>query len=153
MNIMEFLDNSSVHYDLSEHIPVFGAQKIAQAEHEPGKFVAKPVIVKVDGRNMMFVLPACYKIDLKAIKELLGAKKVDLVEENELSTIFEDCELGAEPPFGNLYNLPVIMDKALTSDDHIMFQAGTYDHAIRLNMDDYRKLVEPKILDFSYHMR
>jgi len=69
-----------------------------------------------------------------------------------MMTMFEDCDLGAEPPFGNLYDLPVIIDKALIDDDHIIFQAGSHDRAVRMSMDDYRKLVEPKVLDFSYHM-
>ena len=152
MKVKEFLDDSSVSYDVMEHIPVFTAQQMAQIEHEPGKYVAKPVIVKVDGKNIMCVLAACYKINLGELKKQLGAETIELVDEKELGEIFEDCELGAEPPFGNLYNLPVIMDKALTSDDHIIFQDGSHDHAIKLNMEDYRKLVEPKVMDFSYHM-
>ena len=152
MRVRKFLDDSSVCYDVMEHVPVFTAQQMAAIEHEPGRYVAKPVIVKVDGKNIMCVLSACCKIDLGEIKKQLGATNTELTDERELSEIFDDCELGAEPPFGNLYDLPVIMDKALACDDHIIFQAGTHDHAIRLNMDDYRKLVEPKILDFSYHM-
>jgi Ala-tRNA(Pro) deacylase len=114
--------------------------------------VAKPVIIKADGKYLMCVLSACCKIDLGALKSQLGAKSVDLAEEKEIGSIFDDCELGAEPPFGNLYDLPVVMDKALEKDDHITFQAGTHEKAIRMSMDDYRKLVEPKLLDFSYHM-
>jgi Ala-tRNA(Pro) deacylase len=152
MRVHDFLNDSSVSYYVKEHIPAFTAQQIASVEHEPGKYVAKPVIVKVDGKIIMCVLAACYKIDLGALKEQLGAKKVELADEKEIGEIFDDCELGAEPPFGNLYDLPVIMDKALAGDDHIVFQAGTHDHAIKLGMDDYRRLVEPTIMQFSYHM-
>ena len=152
MRVTEFLNDLSVSYEVMEHKPAFTAQQIAALEHEPGKYVAKPVIIKVDGEFMMCVLAACYKIDLGALKNQLGAGKVELADENEIGEIFEDCDLGAEPPFGNLYNLPVIMDKALEDDDHILFQAGTHEQAIRMNMDDYRKLVTPKVLDFTYHM-
>lgn len=152
MRVHDLLNDSSVSYDVMEHVPAFTAQQIASVEHEPGKFVAKPVIVKADGKRIMCVLAACYKIDLGALKEQLGAKKVELADEREIEEIFDDCELGAEPPFGNLYDMPVIMDKALTKDDHIIFQAGTHDHAIKLRMDDYRRLVEPKVMEFSYHM-
>ena len=152
MQVQEFLKNSSVNYEILEHPPVFTAQQIAAIEHEPGKYVAKPVIVKIDGKYIMCVLPACCKIDLGKLKKELGAKNVELADEKEVGEIFDDCELGAEPPFGNLYDLPVILDKSLVSDDHIIFQAGTHDHAIRLGMDDYRKLVEPSVMDFSYHM-
>ena len=152
MRVKEFLDESAVSYDLTEHPPAFTAQQIAAAEHEPGKYVAKPVIVKADGNYMMCVLAACNKIDLGALKSRLGAKHVELALEKEIGELFDDCELGAEPPFGNLYDLPVIMDKALEKDDHITFQAGSHDQAIRMSMDDYRKLVKPKVLEFSYHM-
>ena len=152
MQITEYLDKSAIQYEVSEHEPTFTAQEMAAVEHEPGKYVAKPVIVKADGKNIMCVLAACYKIDLGALKKQLGAKSVDLTDEKEIASVFEDCELGAEPPFGNLYDMPVIMDKALEKDDHITFQAGTHDKAIRIDMDDYRKLVKPKVLGFSYHM-
>ena len=152
MRVIEFLDKSAVRYEVSEHPPVFTAQQMAAVEHERGQYVAKPVIIKADGKFLMCVLSACYKIDLGALKSQLGAKSVDLAEEMEIGKIFEDCELGAEPPFGNLYDLSVVMDKALEKDDHITFQAGTHEKAIRMSMDDYRKLVEPKVLEFSYHM-
>jgi Ala-tRNA(Pro) deacylase len=152
MRVKDFLDKSAVRYEMSEHPPAFTAQQIAAVEHEPGKYVAKPVVIKADGKFIMCVLAACYKIDLGALKKQLGAKSVDLADENEIGNIFDDCELGAEPPFGNLYDLPVIMDKALEKDDHIMFQAGTHDTAIRMSMKDYQTLVKPKLLEFSYHM-
>ncbi len=152
MRVIEFLDKSAVRYEVSEHPPAFTAQQMAAVEHEQGKYVAKPVIIKADGKYIMCVLAACYKIDLGALKSQLGAKSVELAEEKEIGNIFEDCELGAEPPFGNLYDLPVVMDKALEQDDHITFQAGTHEKAIRMSMDDYQKLVELKVLEFSYHM-
>ena len=152
MPVLEYLKESGIKYELKEHKPTFSAQQMAAAEHEPGKFVAKPVIVKVDGKFMMCVLAACYKVDLRALKSQLGAKSVELAEEEEVGRIFGDCELGAEPPFGNLYDIPTIMDKALEADDHIMFQAGSHDKAVRIKMADYRKLTSPKVLEFSYHL-
>ncbi|MHC4324485.1 MAG: aminoacyl-tRNA deacylase [Planctomycetota bacterium] len=151
MRVTEYLDKSAIHYEVSEHPPAFTAQQMAAVEHEPGRYVAKPVIIKADGEYIMCVLAACYKIDLGALKSQLGAKSVELAEEKEIGDIFDDCELGAEPPFGNLYDLPVVMDKALEQDDHITFQAGTHEKAIRMSMEDYRKLAGPKVLDFSYH--
>jgi Ala-tRNA(Pro) deacylase len=152
MRVTEFLDKSAVHYEVSEHAPAFTSQQMAAVEHEQGRYVAKPVIIKADGKYLMCVLSACYKIDLGALKSQLGARSVDLATEKEIGSIFDDCDLGAEPPFGNLYDLPVIMDKALDKDDHITFQGGAHDKAIRMSMEDYRKLVEPKVLEFSYHM-
>jgi Ala-tRNA(Pro) deacylase len=152
MSVTAFLDEAKVKYEVTKHKPAFTAQQVAAAEHEPGKFVAKPVIVKVDGQYMMCVLAACYKIDLGALKKQLGAKAVELVGEKDIEKMFPDCELGAEPPFGNLYDLPTIMDKALEKDEHIMFQCGSHEKAIRMKMADYRKLVKPNVLEFSYHV-
>jgi len=151
MTVIDFLDKSGVKYEVTEHKPAFTAQRMAAAEHEPGKYVAKPVIIRADNKYLMCVLAACYKIDLGALKKRLGAKKVELAEEKDMGKIFGDCELGAEPPFGNLYDLPTIMDKALEADDHITFQAGSHDKAIRMSMADYIKLAKPKVLEFSYH--
>jgi Ala-tRNA(Pro) deacylase len=152
MQVTEFLDKSGVNYEVSEHKPAFTAQRMAAVEHEPGKNVAKPVIVKADGKYVMCVLSASCKVDLRALKSQLGAKKVEMAEEKDMGKIFGDCELGAEPPFGNLYDLPTIMDKALEKDEHIMFQASSHEKAIQMSMADYQKLVKPKILEFSYHI-
>jgi len=150
MEVVKFLDESGVKYELTQHEPAFTAQRMAAATGEPGRYVAKPVIVRVDGKNMMCVLPASRKIDMDALKSKLGAKSVELLGEKDIGQIFGDCELGAEPPFGNLYDLPTIMDKSLEKDEHIMFQGGTHDKAIRISMADYRRLVSPKVLEFSY---
>ena len=152
MGVIEFLDKSKVKYKVTKHKAAFTAQQMAAEVHEPGKYVAKPVIVKVDGDYVMCVLPACYNADLKALKKQLKAKSVELAKEKELGKLFGDCELGAEPPFGNLYGLPTIMDKTLEADDHIMFQCGTHKKAMRMSMSDYRRLVEPKILEFGRHV-
>jgi len=152
MEVLEFLKKSGVRYEVTEHKPAFTAQSMAAVEHEPGKYVAKPVIVKADGKYVMCVVSANHKIDLRTLKSQLPAKSVELATEEDMEKIFGDCELGAEPPFGNLYDLPTIMDKALEGDDHIMFQGGTHEKAIRISMDDYRKLVAPKLLEFSYHI-
>ena len=152
MEVIKFLKKSGVKYEVTKHKPAFSAQEMAAVEHEPGKYVAKPVVVKADGKYVMCVLSACYKIDMGALKKQLGAKKVSLAEEKEMGKLFDDCDIGAEPPFGNLYDLPTIIDKALEKDDHITFQAGSHEKAIRMSMDDYRKLVNPQVLEFSYHV-
>ncbi|MFH1370707.1 MAG: YbaK/EbsC family protein [Planctomycetota bacterium] len=152
MQVLEYLKKAGVKCEVKEHKPTFSAQQMAAAEHVPGKFVAKPVIVKADGKFVMCVLAACYKVDLGALKKQLGAKSVELAEEEEVGRLCGDCELGAEPPFGNLYDIPTLMDKALEADDHIVFQAGLHDKAVRITMADYRKLAKPRILEFSYHI-
>ncbi len=152
MRVTDFLDESGVSYEVTEHRPAFTAQQIAAEEHEPGKYVAKPVIIRADGQLMMCVLPAPNKADMGALKSQLGVQDVELVEEKEIADMFPDCELGAEPPFGNLYDMPTILDKTMQDDDHILFQAGTHEQGIRLSMKDYIYLVKPHVLDFSYHV-
>jgi Ala-tRNA(Pro) deacylase len=150
MGILEFLAQAGVSYDVSQHAPVFSAQKMAAVEHEPGQYVAKPVVVKADDRYIMCVLPASRKVDLLKLKKHLDAQLVDLAAEADIAKLFPDCELGAEPPFGNLYDMPTLMDRALEKDDHILFQAGNHGQSVRLGMLDYCNLVEPKVLDFSF---
>ena len=152
MHVTDFLDEAGVSYQITEHPPAFTAQQMAAAEHEPGKYVAKPVIVKADGDYLMCVLPAPCKVDLKKLKDQLNADKIEIADENTIGKLCGDCDLGAEPPLGNLYNLPTIIDKALEGDDHITFQAGAHDKAIHMTMADYRKLVAPTVLDFGYHV-
>ncbi len=147
MEVVEYLQKSGVRYQVSEHVPVYSAQGLAAAEHESGKFVAKPVIVKADGQFLMCVLPANVRIDLEKLRSQLDANSVALAKEQDFEGLFPDCELGAEPPFGNLFNLPTVIDKTLERDDHIVFQAGTHAKAARLRMDDYRDLVHPRVFD------
>jgi Ala-tRNA(Pro) deacylase len=147
MGIVEYLQKSGVRYQMSEHVPVYSAQGLAAAEHESGKYVAKPVIVKADERFLMCVLPANARIDLEKVRSQLDANSVALADERDFEGLFPDCELGAEPPFGNLFDLPTVMDRTLERDDHILFQAGTHAKAARLRMDDYRDLVHPRVLD------
>ena len=150
MKLMDYLDKSGVKYEIDTHLPTFTAQRMASVEHQSGKFVAKPVIVKVDGQYVMCVLSAPRKVDIQALKGSLGAKSVELADETEMAKIFDDCQLGAEPPFGDLYKLPTIIDKDLENQDHILFQAGSHEKTVQMSMSDYRKLVKPKVLKFSY---
>lgn len=152
MKVIEYLDKMGVEYKVSEHRPTFTAQEMAAEEHEPGMRVAKPVVVKADGKYYMCVLPAPHKIDTDALKKNLGAKALDIADEKEMSRLFPDCDLGAEPPFGNLYELPTILEKAMEQDREILFQSGTHERAVRISMADYKRLVKPRVLEFSYHL-
>ncbi len=153
MKVVEFLDSKGVHYEMSQHRPTFTAQQMAAEEHVPGMAVAKPVVVKADTTYYLCVLPACCKIDFDALKRALKADAVVLADEDELAKLFDDCTLGSEPPFGHLYGLETLMDAALDEDTFIVFQAGTHELAIRMDLDDYKKLAQPRVLRYSYHTR
>lgn len=151
MNVIEFLDSKSVKYDVTHHRPTFTAQQMAAEEHVPGMAVAKPVLINADEVYYLCVLPACCKVDLDELKRHLGAEKLVLAGEDEMAKVFGDCELGAEAPFGELYAMTTIMDNSLEDDEFIVFQAGTHDKAVKMDMAEYRRLAEPKVLSFCYH--
>ena len=151
MKVMEFLDKQGVHYETTQHRPTFTAQQMAAEEHVPGMHVAKPVVVRAGQTYFLCVLPACCKIDMDALKKHLGGGQVSLADEREMGELFEDCALGAEPPFGHLYGMETLMDEALREDPSIVFQAGTHELAVRMDLDDYLRLARPKVLKFSYH--
>ena len=150
MNVFEYLDQSNASYAVSAHPPTYSAQIMAAEEHEKGQYVAKPVIVKADGNYLMCVLAAPDKVIFDKLRDYLGTDDVMLAAEDETREIFPDCEEGAEPPFGRLYGVRTLMDRGLEEDDHIVFQAGAHDKAIRMAMSDYLALAQPEIVDFAY---
>jgi Ala-tRNA(Pro) deacylase len=152
MQITDFLDQNRVDYQVFTHRPAYSSQHLAAEEHVSGMNVAKPVIVQADGEYYMCVLPACCKIDLEQLRLALNASEIHLADEQEMAELFPDCELGAEPPFGNLYGLRTLMDKSLRSDPYLLCQAGKHEQAIRIHLRDYQMLVQPQMIDFSYHL-
>ncbi len=116
--------------------------------HTPEKEMAKVVIVKVDRRFVMTVLPASWKVDLRRLRTVFATHSVRLATEDEIASLFPDCELGAMPPFGNLYRIPVYVDQSLTEDEEIVFQAGTHSDAIRMRYWDFAALVFPVVTEF-----
>ena len=143
-----YLDHEHVHYDVLPHPEAFRTAEIAHTLHTPEKEIAKVVIVKVDVRFVMTVLPASWSVDLHRLRDIFLTHHVQLATENEIKGLFPDCELGAMPPFGNLYGLPVYVDQSLTEDEVIVFQAGTHSDAIRMRYMDFSALVFPMVTEF-----
>jgi len=148
--VAKFLDSHKVKYVAIKHSAAFTAQEIAASAHIPGKELAKTVMVKIDGQMAMAVLPASYRVDFKRLKDLAGAKKVELASEQEFQNLFPESEVGAMPPFGNLYEMDVYVAKPLPEDPEIAFNAGSHTELIRLQYKDFQKLVEPKVGDFAH---
>ena len=141
--LKDYLDDHDVQYVTISHSPAYTAQRIAELTRIPGKELAKTVIVKVDGEYAMAVLPASRRVDLRHLKSALGADEVVLASEDEFKRLFPDCELGAMPPFGNLYGMNVFVSQALREDEEIAFNAGSHSELIRLTYADYERLVHP----------
>lgn len=147
--LKDFLDSHRIKYVIITHSLVYTAQEIAASAHIPGKILAKTVIVTIDGKMVMAVLPASYKIDFDLFKEATGASKVELASEEEFKSMFLGCETGAMPPFGNLYGIEVFVSKTLAENEEIAFNAGTHRELIKLAYKDFEKLANPKVVRFS----
>ncbi|MFC1484576.1 aminoacyl-tRNA deacylase [Candidatus Neomarinimicrobiota bacterium] len=147
--LKEFLDKQKVKYVSCKHSQAFTAQEVAASAHIPGKQIAKTVMVTIDGQMAMAVLPATDHVDLRLMKKAIGAKKVELASEREFKDLFPDCEIGAMPPFGNLYDLDVYVAENLREDEEIAFNAGTHTEIIRIAYLDFEKLVQPHVVALS----
>jgi Ala-tRNA(Pro) deacylase len=146
--LKEFLDSHRVKYVSIVHSRAYTAQEIAASAHVPGRELAKAVMVKVDGRIAMAVLPASYQIDFERLRVAIGAGNVELASETEFQDRFPECELGAMPPFGNLYSMEVYAARRLSEDREIAFNAGSHTELIKLAYTDYERLVSPKVVHF-----
>lgn len=143
--LKEFLDNQKVKYVSLTHSPAFTSQEIAAAAHVSGKQLAKTVIVKIDGQLAMVVIPANDQVNFAKLKDAVG-KSVDLASESEFKDKFAGCEVGAMPPFGNLYNIPVLVSSQLSQQDHIIFNAGSHSELMQVGYHDFERLVKPKVV-------
>lgn len=144
--LREYLDRNHVQYEVMSHRQAFTAQEVAAAEHIPGKELAKVVMLRSGKEFLMVVLAAPYRVDLKRAQTVLGKPDLMLATEQEFAGLFPQCEPGAMPPFGNLYDLPVYVDESLTKDDTIVFNAGTHTQTVRMKFADFTRTVQPKVV-------
>ena len=145
--LKELFDDAKVSYEVYNHPLAYTAQEIAARQHFSGKEMAKVVMLEVDDRLMMGVIPGSQKINLNTVKASLGAKQVRLATEDEFISRFPECEVGAMPPFGHLFGVPVLVDPALEKDDVIYFNAGNHVQTVRLSYKDFARLVKPQIAE------
>ena len=147
--LQAFLDASNVKYAAAKHPAVYTAQEIAAAQHVPGRQLAKCVLVKTDRGAVLSVLPAVHLIDLKKLKTVLGAKTLTIAKEADIKERFPDVEVGAMSPFGNLYNVPVVADRALEEAEYIVFNAGSHTDTIKMRYQDFVRLAKPTVGSFG----
>ena len=143
-----YLRENGVPFEVQHHPRTVTAQEVAAVEHVPGRMLAKVVMVSADGEMAMLSLPAPYQVDLEKVGKILGAEEARLAEEDEFESAFPDCEVGVMPPFGNLYGLPVYVEKALAEDKTIFFRAGTHTDTMSASYVDFERLVEPSVAEF-----
>lgn len=145
-NVKEFLNANGVSHIVIKHPLAFTATSVAGAAHIPGKEMAKVVVVNLDGKPALAVTPADRKVDLERLRKAAGATSVELTSEREFTADFPGCEVGAMPPFGNLYGLEVFVDPHLAADPEIAFNAGTHTELIRMAYKDFERLVHPRLV-------
>jgi Ala-tRNA(Pro) deacylase len=147
--LKKFLDAQGIKYISIIHSTAYTAQEVAASAHVTGKELAKTVIVELDGKMAMAVLPANRKIVLQDLREVTGCDEVKFASEDEFKKRFPDCETGAMPPFGNLYGMDVYIAESLTLNDEIAFNAGSHTEVIKLAYRDFERLVQPRVLSFT----
>jgi Ala-tRNA(Pro) deacylase len=150
--LIDYLNENKVHYEILHHPEAVTAQRIAQAEHVKGRHHAKIVMIKSGEQHVMMVLPADHQIDLEKVEKAIG-KPASLDEEREFKSLFPDCATGAMPPFGNLYGLQTYVDRSLAHEDYIVFEAGTHTDAIKMSYRDYEKIAKPRVEDLAIKLQ
>ena len=145
-----FLDENYIKYVSIKHSSAFTAQEIASSAHVSGNEFAKTVMINIGKEMAMAVLPASYKVDFDKLNKIFGKEKVELAGEAEFKYRFPDCEVGAMPPFGNLYDMETYVAEVLAEDEEIAFNAGSHSEIIKMRYEDFKRLVQPKVLRFSW---
>lgn len=147
--LKELLDKGKVKYEHVTHPEVFTMPEVAAVEHEKGQHVIKTVVLKADGQLVLAAVPAALKVDEEALAKLAKAKEVVVAEEHEFASAFPDCEVGAMPPFGSLYGIPLYLDKRLRECDEVVFNAGTHTDTVKMFFADFERLANPEIGNFA----
>ncbi len=148
--LLENLRANGIDFDYIEHPKAYAAGDVAHKAGIPERAFAKTVMVRLDGLMAMAVLPAAFKVNFNLLREAAGAQTISLALEREFASRFPDCELGAMPPFGNLYGLKVYVDGSLAENETVAFNAGTHREVITMAWDDYETLVTPSMARFAY---
>jgi Ala-tRNA(Pro) deacylase len=148
--LREFLDSHNVKYLVISHSIAYTAQGIAALVHLSGKKLAKTVMVRIDGKLAMAVVPASFHVDLDLLRNAASAQTVEVATEREFKDAFPDCETGAMPPFGNLYDMDVFADASLAENEEITFNAGTHRELVRMAWADVVRLVNPKVVNLTH---
>ncbi len=148
--LLEYLDENGVSYERISHPQAYSAQETADRARIPGREFAKTVMIKLDGVMAMAVLPAPEKVNFTLLQQAAGAEAISLATEADFRKLFPDCDLGAMPPFGNVYDLAVYVSGSLAEMQCIAFPAGTHTELLRMDYVDFDRLVRPHTARFTF---
>ena len=146
---IEILRTNNVPYEEITHSPAYTSEQTAHAAHISGKRITKSVIIEIDGEMAIAVLHVDEHVDLTRLRDLTGAKEVRLVSEQEFLERFPDCEMGAIPPFGNLYDMPVFVSSQVDHEESLIFNPGSHTELVRIPYSDFKRIAQPAVLDFA----
>lgn len=149
--LKEFLDQAGVEYMCLTHPPAYTAQELAHHVKIAGDRVVKTVIIELDGKMAMLVMPATWRVRWDRLSNILDTDFVDLADEQEFQSRFPDCEVGAMPPFGGLFDMSVFCAEALTEQPEIAFAAGSHTESVHMKMTDFLELVQPMVLNQGFN--
>jgi Ala-tRNA(Pro) deacylase len=147
--IAQYLNQNHAQYSMLSHPTAYTAQQEAAAAHVPGHEWAKTVVCFADDEPILAVVPAPFAVDLNKLRQTTRARSVRLAKESEVAALYQDCEVGAMPPLGPLYHQRVLVDKRLTADPEVSFNAGSHHDAIRMRYREFERLVHPIVAEFA----
>jgi Ala-tRNA(Pro) deacylase len=143
MKLDDLLTSRQVPFERLQHRTVYGANRVAQTLHVPGREVAKTVLLRTENGYVMTVLQANQRVDMEKVRQCLEGEWVEMASEGEMMRVFPDCEVGAMPPFGSLYHVQTLVDESLAQDEEIVFEGHNHEEAIRMAYKDFEAIEHP----------
>jgi Ala-tRNA(Pro) deacylase len=148
-NCLNYLDLHGVRYTHTTHPPAYAAEEVAAAEHMPARRMAKTVVFHDGDGYSMVVVPADSYVDVEQVRAAIGVPDICVAKEIDLRLLFPSAELGAMPPLGSLFGLPVYLDRAVANQEFMAFNAGTHRDSIHMRSADFQRLVRPVVGNFA----
>ncbi len=150
--LRDYLAQHHVHYQVIPHVPTYTSQDTAESAHISGMRLAKTLIVDADNELKMVVMPAPYMLDMEELAESLGVNQVYLAQEKDFKSLFPRCEIGAMPPFGNLYGIEVFVSRGLANQQTFYFTGGNHEELIEMEFATFVRLVDPIIINRGFKL-
>jgi Ala-tRNA(Pro) deacylase len=152
MNVLEeirkLLDKHKVSYKCWDHPPVHTSEEAAKVRGTPLESGAKAMVLRSEGKYLMVVIAGDKKMDFKKVKGAIDSPRLTLATPEEVKQVTH-CVIGSVPPFGNIFKIPVYLDRSLLRSPIINFNAGKHGTSIAMSITDYQKVVQPVLVDVA----
>ncbi|WP_431321259.1 aminoacyl-tRNA deacylase [Rhizobium sp. YTU87027] len=148
--LQDYIDGEGIPYETLDHHRTATTSQSAQAAHVPGSRLAKSVVVHHEMGYVLAVVPSTHRIELSTLQDVMN-KRLGLASEDEVSSLFADCDIGAVPPIGSAYNVPVILDESLGTASDVYFEGGDHRTLVHMSGLSFRNLMkDAQIARFSH---